>query len=297
MNEDSTVMATPKANLVNVIPTKENVDYDRIYKFNSADALKKFKFLLTNRDINNTNVARILKQILGGKYGSRFIPCIIVDINTLAVVDGQNRYIAALRAYSEGSEEFIRVIFIDVPPEYMDELIRVLQDGKKWDNRDYFKRAIEKGNKACKTIREWCYQHSELCMTGKDNPKPNYSYAMSFIYGKRMDKEVKELTLTITKKQLEFAEQIYKEVLLIMKSMKYRRSAFLEGLTQAWYAIRSSKDNKNFFLEDMGLDYFTKHLYDVMGNYQTTTKKEEWLGRLHGMIEDIYRMYREGVAA
>lgn len=297
MNTDSTVMAEPKANLVNVIPTKDNVDYDRIYKFNDPEVLKKFKFINTNRHVRDGNVKKILRQILGGKYGSRFIPAIIVDINTLAVVDGQNRDIGFQRAYAEGSTEFVRVIFIDVPSDYMDELIRVLQEGQKWNNRDYFDRGVSYGNKACKTIKDWCYAHSELCMTGKTEPKPNYSYAMSFIYGKRVDDKVKDLSLTVTKKQLDFAEQIYGEVLSIMKAMKYRRQAFLEGMTQAWYSIRNSNGNLNFFLEDMGLDYFTKHLYDVMGNYQTVTKKEEWLGRLHSMIEDIYRMYREGVAA
>lgn len=296
LNNDS-VMANPKASVVDVIPTKENVDYDKIYKFNTVDALKKFKFLMTNRDVNNANVAKILKQIIDGQYGSQFIPAIIVDINTMSVIDGQNRVVAFQRAYADGNDEIVRVIFINVPSEYMDELIRVLQEGRKWNNRDYFKRAIEYGNKACETIRDWCYKHSDLCITGKDNPKPNYSYAMSFIYGRRMDKEVKDLSIKVSKKQLEFSEQMYSEVMQIMDAMKYRRSAFLEGLTQAWYAIRSSKDNKNFFLEDMGLDFFTKHLYGAMGNYQTTTKKEEWLSRLGSMIENIYRKYREEMAA
>lgn len=290
-------MANPKAIVVDVIPTKENVDYDKIYKFNTADALKKFRFLMTNRDVNNANVAKILRQITGGQYGSQFIPAIIVDINTMSVIDGQNRVVAFQRAYADGNTEIVRVIFIDVPSDYVDELIRVLQEARKWNNRDYFKRAIEYGNKACETIRDWCYEHSDLCITGKDNPKPNYSYAMSFIYGRRMDKEVKDLSIKVTKKQLEFSEQMYSEVMQIMDAMKYRRSAFLEGLTQAWYTIRSSKDNKNFFLEDMGLDFFTKHLYGAMGNYQTTTKKEEWLSRLGSMIENIYRKYREEMAA
>jgi len=295
MSQETTVMATPKANVVEVIPTKENVDYDRIYKFRTAEVLKRFKFLSANRDVNDRNVAKILRQITEGRYGSKFIPVIIVDINTLAVVDGQNRIIAYLRAYKQGCEEPLKVVFVDVPSDYMDELIRVLQDGKKWDNRDYFKRAIENGNKACKAILDWCYNHSELCVCGKE-PKPNYSYAMSFIYGKRMDKEVKDLSLTVTKNQLEFSEQVYKEVLAIMKSMKYRRQAFLEGMTQAWYEIRSKKDNKNFFLEEMGLDYFTSHLFDVMGSYQTTTRKEEWLGRFHSMIENLYVRYRKEAA-
>lgn len=291
MDTLSTVMPNPKGRLVNVIPTKDNVDYDRIYHYTTAEALNNFVFVNFNRDTYAKNVAKILKQIKDETHGSTFIPAIVVDINTMIVVDGQNRYEAFKKALSEGREVDVRVIYVNVPNEYLDTLIKVLQDGKKWGNPDYFHRAIANNNVACKKIEEWCENHRELCV---DKGGLNRSYAMSFIYGKRVDKEVKDLTLTITKKQLDYSEQIYTEVLGMFKAMKYKRACFLEGMTQSWYELRKDKDSdNNFFINDMGMNFVYDNIYYEMENYQPTSKKTDWDSKFSQIIRSLYRKYME----
>lgn len=291
MNTFSTVMPNPKGSLVNVIPTKDNVDYDRIYHYTTAEALDNFIFVNFNRDTYDKNVAKILRQIKDETHGSTFIPAIVVDINTMIVVDGQNRYEAFKKALSEGREVDVRVIYVNVPEDYLDTLIKVLQEGKKWDNRDYFHRAIANNNVACKKIEEWCEKHRELCM---DKSGPNRSYAMSFIYGRRVDKEVKDLTLTINKTQLDFSEQIYKEVLGMFKAMRYKRQNFLEGMTQAWYALRKDKNSTaNFFINEMGMDFVYGNIYYEMENYQPNTKKTDWDYKFGQIVQNLYRKFME----
>jgi len=291
MDTLSTVMPTPKGKLVNVIPTKDNVDYDRIYHYTTAEALDNFVFVDFNRDTYDKNVAKILKQIKDETHGSTFIPAIAVDINTMIVVDGQNRDIAFKKAMKEGVDTDVKVIYYDVPEEYLDTLIKVLQDGKAWSNKDYFHRAIANNNTACKKIEEWCEKHRELCA---DKSGINRSYAMSFIYGRRVDKEVKDLSLTITKQQLDFSEQIYTEILGMFKAMKYKRQNFIEGMVQSWYGLRKDKNSdNNFFINDMGMDFIYDNIYFEMENYQPTSKKTDWDSKFGQIIRSLYRKYME----
>ena len=291
LHNQITVMPNPKGRLVDVIPTKDNVDYDKVYYYSCKDATKAFKFLDFNRKVYDRNVRKIVKQINDESYGARFIPAIIVDINTMSIIDGQNRYVAFCQAWNSGREELLRVIYADVPKEYIDQLIKLLQEGKKWNNEDYFHRAISNGNQACQEIEDWCYRHSELCM---DKSGPNRSYAMAVIYGRRVDKEVKDLSLTITKNQLDYSEKIYSEVHDMFKAIGYRRAAFLEGMAQSWFGIR--KDSKaaiNFFIDDMGMDFICNNIYEELKNYQPTTKKSDWDHKFGAIINNLYAKYRK----
>lgn len=283
-------MPNPKGKMVNVIPTKENVDYNAVYHYTNGDVLKNFKFSKTNRDTYEKNVSKILRQIKDKTYGAAFIPAIIIDINTMYIIDGQNREVAFEKAFKDGVETDMKVIYVDVPSDYIDDLVRVLQEGKKWNNIDYFHRAMANGNVACRRIEEFCESHS-LCTDPKGI---NRSYGMAFIYGRRVDKEVKDLTLTISQKQLDFAEKVYEEVNGMFKSMKYKRAAFLEGMTQSWYNLRKDKNSSfNYFVDDMGMDFICDNIYSELGAFQPTTKKVDWDVKFGQIINNLYRKYRE----
>ena len=288
-------MPTPQGRMVNVVPTKENVDYDRIYYYDSEESIEVFKFLGFNRETNDKNIKKIARQLNDETHGSMFIPPVTVDINTMSIVDGQNRYVAFKRSFREGGTQPMKVIYQDVPKEYLDELIKLLQEGKKWDNKDYFRRAIANGNKACSEIELWCERHEELCT---DRSGINRSYAMAFIYGRRVDREVKDLTLTITQKQLEFAEKIYKEVLAMFNAMKYKRANFIEGMAQSWYGIRKDKNSAiNFFIDEMGMDFICKNIYEEMRNHQPNTKKSDWDYKFGQIMQNLYVKHQRSKAA
>lgn len=286
-------IAAPKAKLVNVIPTKDNVDYNTIYYYNNAEILKNFKFIGFNRELRKENVNCILRQIKDETYGGKFIPAILVDINTLYVIDGQHRLTAYEKAMADGIDTEIKVVYEDIPEEYTDDILRLLQEAKKWDNKDYFHRAIVNGNVACKELEEWCFKHSDLCCD--KNGKPNRSYAMSFMYGHRMDKEVKDLSIKpLQKKEKEFAEQIYNEVYGMFQAMKYKRANFIEGMTQSWYELRKDKNSTaNYFINDMGMGFVYDNIYSELNVYQPTSKKIEWDYKFGQIINNLYRKFRE----
>ena len=285
------VMTDPQGGFVNVIPTKDNVDYTRVYSITDASLLDNFVFLKTNREVSEKNIAKIEKQIKDEEHGAMFIPPILVDINTMTIIDGQNRFTAFKKSMGKGISTEMKVMYVDVDGDYADTLVKLLQDGKNWNKDDYFHRAIANGNAACKEIEKWCMNHSELCM---DKSGLNQTYAMCFIYGKRVDKEVKDLTLTINKKQLEFSEQIYKEVLAMFKAMKYKKANFIGGMVPSWYELRKDKNNSlNFFIDDMGMDFICNNLYDELHAFQPTSKKSEWDYKFGQIVQNIYKKYQQ----
>lgn len=281
-------MPEPKGSMVNVIPTKDNVDYDRVYRYNNADAVKSFKFFNGNRDTKFSNVKNIDAQIERNEYGGQFIPTIIVDINTMGVVDGQNRLEAFRKAWANGSTEELRVLFIDVPTTYIDNLIRVLQNGKKWDNKDFFTRGKGNNVQACFDLEDWGMKH-ELC---RDSRGCNISYTMAFLYGKRMDKEVKSLSLTLSKEQIDNAEKVYSEVEALIKALGYRRMAWLEPFTHAWFELREEPLYK-MFINEMGMGYICGNIKSLMSEFQTTTKKAEWKAEFEKVLDSLYVKYRK----
>ena len=286
----TTVMPNLKGrSTVNVVPTVDNVDYDLIYHYTSPEVIQKtFKFNKENRDVYVDNIKRIKRQIKDKEIGGKFIPPILVDVKTKEILDGQNRYQAFIEAASEGHDIDLRVEYTSVPNDYSTKLIGILQTGKKWQNRDYFHRAKKHGVVACSVLEDWCRSHAELCMDKNDC---NRSYGMAFVWGKRMDKEVKDFTLTVNQDQLKYAEQIYKETYGIMKSMGYKRAAFMEGMVHAWYEIRKDKST-NYLIDTMGMDYVYNNIYREISDFQVSnTKKKEWLGKFHQAIRNLYHEY------
>lgn len=276
----------------NVFPTKETVDYDKIYHYTTPEALDRFKFCGTNRDASIKTTKKILKQIKDKQHGDQFVPPAMVDINTMIIYDGQGRYMAYKEAFFEGLEADFKVVYADVPRDYMDLLIRKLQEGTRWQNGDYYKRAIAYGNEACKKVQDWAYNHLELCK--KKGGGINYSYAEAFIYGHRKTEAVKKMTLTVTNEQLTFAEKIYDEVLKMFKLMNYKSGPFIEAMTQAWYEKRGEgKSLFNMAIHDMGMDYVYEGFYKQLQGFHTgSTSKEDWKNKFSQVITNLYNEYR-----
>lgn len=289
VNEKTTVMPTPKGSLVNVIPTKENVDYGMIYMFNDPDVIKSFNFYGENRKIRKDNVKSLKRAMLNNDgYGMQFIPPIVVDINTMWIIDGQNRYVAFKEALASGVNGYLRVIFADVPLEYVSTLVKVYQDGKAWCAKDYFHRAKMHGVTACDAIEKWCMEHPELCM---EKMECNRSYAMGFIYGRRVEKEVKDFSLTVTEEQLKYADKIYEEVLGMINAIGYKKHAYVETMAQAWFNIRKDSD-ENSLIDEMGMEFIYDNIYEEMAAFQPVTKLKVWSNKFSQIILNLYHKYK-----
>ena len=272
-------------NEINFIPTRENVDFKKIYEYDNLNSINSFKFFRGNRAINTNNVKELRKVI---DENSDFIPAITVNINNMTIVDGQNRWSAFREHYKNGGKNIMKVIYIKVDESDEDSLIRDLQKGKKWDGKDFFKRAKDNGNKAAIDLCEWAVKHP-LCMDNKGNIK--MSYAMAFLYGKRMDTEVRELTLKqLSQKDLKEAEDVYNEVKVMISKLGWIGGSWMEGFILAWKSVRSGK--YKYMLDEMGFDYFSNHIFSEMIGVQTQGGKSKWENQFIHLILNINQLYR-----
>ena len=273
------------ANEKNFIPARDNVDYSRIYEYDNLKSINGFKFFKGNRAVSARNVKELRKAI---DKKSNFIPPITVNINNMTIVDGQNRWSAFREHYINGGKNVMRVIYINVDESNEDSLIRDLQKGKKWDGKDFFKRAKDNGNKAAIDLYEWAGKHP-LCMN--KNGKINPSYAMAFLYGKRKDKEVKELTLKpLSQKDLNISEDVYDEVKTMISKLGWTRGAWMESFIMAWKSVRGGE--YKYLLDEMGFDYFSNHIFSEMRGVQSLTGKPMWENQFKHLILNINQLYR-----
>ena len=101
------------------------------------------------------------------------------------------------------------------------------------------KGAKDDGNKAAIDLCEWAGKHP-LCMDEKGNIK--LSYAMAFLYRKRKDTEIRELTLKpLSQKDLKEAEDVYNEVETMISKLGWIGGSWMEGFIQAWKSVRGGK--------------------------------------------------------
>lgn len=269
----------------NFVPSRDNVDFKRIYEYDSLKTINSFKFFKGNRAVSARNVKELRKAI---DESSEFIPPITVNINNMTIVDGQNRWSAFREHYINGGKNVMRVIFINVEESSEDSLIRDLQKGRKWNGKDFIKRAKDNGNKAIIFLEEWARQHP-LCMN--KNGKINPSYAMAFLYGNRKDKDVRELTLkSLTQKDLNVSENVYKEVETMILKLGWKRGAWMESFIMAWKSVRDGE--YKFLLDEMGFDYFSDHIFNEMRGVQTLSGKPMWENQFKHLILSINQTFR-----
>lgn len=285
-------MSSLKGNkMVNVVPTKENVDYHHIYSFNRNP---NFGFFKANRDLKTKHVREIRLAIEDGKYKAKYIAPIRVDIGTLKVVDGQHRNKAFIEAWERGSKEYMNVIFEDLPEDEKEKLDVVKDINSTTDNwgiEAYQHRLKEEGNQHMLNIESFGKSHP-LCQ--KLNKKgevvgyyPRYVYAI--LFGKNITKDIKEGAISISKEQQEFAEKIYKELEMLIDALGYDINSWFESFAHAWYNIRLNDKANSSLVDEIGIDVICKHIFKFFSGWHPVTRKTEWENRFRAAIWEIKR--------
>lgn len=290
MNNTVKVMTFPKSD---VVPTKETVDYKYIYEYRVADALMNFKSVLDGIDLNRkldpNHVTEIYNEVMDIPYGinthtfgGAYIAPIRVDINTYTCIDGNNTKAAFLRAWSEGATGRVRVIYEDVPREYLSYIMKIINNTQKpWKVQDFAVQAVNTGNKSVVSLSEFAESHP-LCMKGVKNPQINICYAGAFIKGYRVTKDIKGETLSVTKKELEFAEQIYSEVdtmvNVLVNDMGWTKNNWLETFIYAWWDIRNSDILYNKVIKEVGFNTIAAHIKEHFNEMKVipVSRKNHW---------------------
>lgn len=292
MENVNEVMSSVKGSvMVNEIPTKENVDYLRIYCFTSDP---NFNFFKANRDLIKKHIKDINKAIEDGEYKSKYIAPIRVDINSLKVLDGQHRYEAFKQAWENGSKEPMKVIFEDLPEDErkkLDVVVDINSSTTNWSVNAYQKRLREEGNKHILNIEDFGMTHA-LCQ--KVNKKgevtgfyPRYVYAI--VLGRNITSEVKNGTVKVTDKDIEFGEQMHSELDMLVDALGYEINTWFESFAYAWYNIRKNDRANSALVDEIGIKTICDNIKEYFKGWQLITRKTEWENRFRAAIWEIKR--------
>lgn len=292
MENVNEVMSSVKGSvMVNEIPTKKNVDYLRIYCFTSDP---NFNFFKANRDLKKGHIKEINKAIEEGEYKSKYIAPIRVDINSLKVLDGQHRYEAFKQAWKNGSTESMKVIFEDLPEderEKLDVVVDINSTTSNWSINAYQKRLKEEGNKYILNVEEFGKTHT-LCQ--KKNKKgdiigynPRYVYAI--VMGRNITNEVKDGSIKVTDKDIEFGKQMHHELDMIIKALNYELNTWFESFAYAWHNIRKNDRANSALVDEIGIGTICENIKDYFKGWQLVTRKTEWENRFRTAIWEIKR--------
>jgi hypothetical protein len=196
------------------VPTKENVDYDRIYKFDGSifDAKKQasvFNIYEHNRGSMDSERIKIhiadIAKAFKTENGCDMMPPILVDINTLIIVDGNCRFSAFCNCLSEGLKDlYIKVIFEDIKKEKIDErVIELNTTQQSWTTINFINNFAERDKGSFRKFRDFCMSHALLSSkNGSFNPR--FAIASLGI----SSSQLKNPNLTITDEQFKFGELV-----------------------------------------------------------------------------------------
>lgn len=288
--KDSIVTPLLGGKVVDVVPTKETVDYDRIYYFTKDPHFGRFR---ADRALKKGHVREIKKQIEEGKYKSKYIAPVRVDINTLKTTDGKHRYEAFKLAWEFGSTEPMRVMFEDLPEderEALDVMVAVNANQETWKTLDYEDRLKKEENKAMINIVGFALTHPLCCKTKKNGEQKPYSrYTYAFLFGRNITKDVKKGQVCLTKEQINFAEKIYKEVKALVEALRYEMNNWFESFVQAWYDIRLNDRANSALIDELGIDVISRNIFKQFDGWHPVSQKSVWENRLRTALWEIKR--------
>lgn len=283
------VMPPKESSMVNFVPTKENVDYLRIYLFNSNPNFGRFK---ANRELKKSHVKEILNTIETGEYKAKYIAPIRVDINTLNVIDGQHRNQAFIQAWDNESNEVMKVVFEDLPEDErkkLDIVRDINSTTSNWGITAYEHRLKEDGNEHMLNIASFGLSHP-MCqkLNRKGEVKgyyPRYVYAI--LLGYNATKDVKNGSIMVTDQQLKFGEQMYKELEMLVNSLGYEMNSWFESFAHAWYNIRLNDKAYSSLIDSIGIETICKYILDIFSDFHPVTKRTTWENRFRNAVWTI----------
>lgn len=225
------------------VPTKDNVDYSKIYSYESSviNPNELFsKYLLNRGGRENATAKHVLemKNVIIKNGGMDKFPPITVDINTLQIIDGNCRFMAMSDALDDGVTDLVlRVVYEDVSEEDFDERVIELNQGQKsWSLLDFIYNYSLRGNENYKRLIEFCESEPTLCKKGVINPR----YA-----GAALCKSVtvlKNSKLELTDEEVEIGHKVVEEAALIRKKFSEDENAngggWYEPYLRAWAEFR-----------------------------------------------------------
>ena len=266
---------------VNVVPSKEDVDYDATYYFTDPELVKNtFKILKGNRKkIDKKHVAEIRDAFLDPLYG-RFVDSGRVDINTYFCTDTQHRMFGWLDAYEINPNiPPFRVRFEDYPKDKLIDIIIKINCGTKpWGIADFSFYLETIGDSSMIRAKDFGESHRLLAKTNKKGEVTGYypRYVYAVLLGRNATKEVKNGVFEISKKDLRFGEKVYLELEKLFDAAGFDMNCWFESFAQSWYNLR--KDDMAYceLVDKVGIDKVCEAIKNCWNDLHPVTKRSEW---------------------
>ena len=293
-NLNEAVMPSLKGNLVNVIPTKDNAEYDRVYYYTDRNLVNKFGTYEANKPLNIRHIKEIREEFDNGQYRGKYIAPITVDINNLKIVDGQHRRAAFVE--SDSDEAYLKVLFEDLPTnesDAMDVVIAINSSIDNWGITAFEKHLKADDKKSIFNAEEFGKSHK---LTQKVNRRgevvgyfPRYVYAI--VLGRNATNEANKGNIYVSKKELELGEKMYDELEKLVDALGFEIDEWFESFASAWYNIRLKDGANSALVDKFGIDTICKHIHDYFKGWQVVTRKTEWENRFRAAIWEINRAF------
>ena len=286
-NLNESVMPSVKGNLVNVIPTKDNVEYDKVYYYTDRNLVNKFGTYEANKPLNIRHIKEIREEFDNGQYRGKYVAPITVDINNLKIVDGQHRRAAFVE--SDSNEAYLQVIFEDLPTnesDAMDVVIAINSSTDNWGINAYEKHLKADDKKSIFNDEEFGKSHK---LTQKVNRRgevvgyfPRYVYAI--VLGRNATMQANNGNIYVSKKELEFGEKMYDELEKLVDALGWEIDNWFESFAAAWYNIRLKDGANSALIDKLGFDTICKHISDYFKGYPLVERKTKWEQRFRDAI-------------
>lgn len=266
------------------------VDYNRIYCFNSKDfdfneVFKKYFANRGGRDGDNGLAKHVqnIAQAIINDGGTDMFPPIIVDINTMQIVDGNCRFEAITKVIAETKTNLeMKVVFIDVPEsEFDDYVIRYNEGHRNWTLLDYIYNLEKRGVSSLTKFIEFCERNVGLYDEKKNNINPRYGAAALGI----SQSSLKKRDFILTDEEVAHGEVVAKEAnmmrALFSSNPKANGGGWYEPYLRAYSEFRF-KDN---VLGNIPFDTYYRKMKSMLKNAQRkanvpygSNKKSDWNG-------------------
>lgn len=246
--------------------------------------------LKSKKHINDlyNGIVKMVDDVNSGKTTSKVLfesKPLIISLNTLNMLDAQNRCAAMRKAYDDGiiDESFkVVVYFEDIPEE--DEYERIVTYNtivKSWQLSDFIEANL-KVNTRYEELRDFANKH-ELLHSTKINKKgivtliPKYRYAAVCIGGKTGGDELKRGNYTHTDKELKDAKDVHDRVNEIIEWLGWEKDgAYIEALFKAYHmpmdGVTDENENPVTWGEMMDMDWLRNNvvLHSAQGLKKTS---------------------------
>lgn len=265
------------------VPTKETVDYNRIYEYDAFelgnDVFVKYFNNRGGRDDAMINHIKKIRDSIIKNGGMERFPAIIVDINTLQIADGNSRWEAIMQIVEKKLMDKLtfKVVYEDIPPEEFDDVVIAYNIGQKsWALLDFIHNYSNRGFDSFSKLIAFCESHESL--KNGNNINPRYGAAALGI----PTNSLKKTDLVLSDEDIRRGDKIIQEAtdirLLISPNPKANGGGWFEPYLRAWSEFSNVLTER-----DIRFEKYFKEVKITLKNRKSqvtvpygSNKKQDW---------------------